>query len=45
MTTYTCQKCGTAATVENGVVVRGCACAAPVIANIKAHATGQGGVK
>lgn len=43
MTTYSCQACSAPAIVINGSVIRGCTCTAPIIANIKAHATGTGG--
>lgn len=45
MTLYTCQSCKAPAAVLNGVVQRSCACTAPVVAHLKAVATGQGGVK
>lgn len=41
MTTYECKSCGSPATVRNGVLVRDCHCDAPIIANLKAHATGE----
>ena len=44
MTTYTCTKCGKVLPVVNGAPLRD-ACAAPIIANLKAHATGEGGLK
>lgn len=43
MTTYTCKACGTPAPLINGVVVPACKCAAPIVAHLKAHATGTGG--
>lgn len=45
MTTFTCKACGKAVKVEDGKPVRDCKCDAPVIAHLKAHATGEGGVK
>lgn len=41
MTTYTCAKCGKLLPVVNGTPVRD-GCQSPIIANIKAHATGAG---
>lgn len=41
MTTYECKDCGKPAQVKNGALVRDCQCSAPVIANLKAHATGE----
>jgi DNA-directed RNA polymerase subunit RPC12/RpoP len=45
MTVYRCAHCSAPAKVEAGVVVRTCACSAKVIADLKAKATGAGGVK
>jgi hypothetical protein len=45
VTTYQCAACAAPAKVEAGVIVRTCACQAPVLANLKATATGQGGIK
>lgn len=42
MTTYTCAKCGKVLPVVNGAPQRACKCDAPIIADIKAHATGAG---
>lgn len=45
MTTYTCAQCGKPLPLVNGSPQRTCGCNAPIIANMKAHATGAGGVK
>lgn len=45
MTTYSCKACKAPAKVVNGAVVKGCTCAAPVIANLQAVASGAGGVR
>lgn len=42
MTRYTCTKCGAVLPVVNGQPQRTCSCNAPIIADIKAHATGAG---
>lgn len=39
--TYTCSKCSKPATVRDGIVYRTCQCNGPVIAHMKAHATGE----
>ncbi len=43
--TYTCAKCNAPAKVVNGTITRTCGCNAAIIAHMKAHATGEGGVK
>jgi len=48
MTYFTCKACGKPVKVEHGKVVRtDCApsCDAPVIAHMRASATGEGGVR
>lgn len=44
MTIYTCTKCGRTLPVVGGAPQRD-GCSAPIIANIRAHATGAGGIK
>lgn len=44
MTTYTCAKCGKLLPIVNGAPQRD-ACNAAITANLRAHATGSGGVK
>lgn len=41
MTTYECKDCGKPVQIKNATPVRVCGCSAPIIANIKAHATGE----
>jgi DNA-directed RNA polymerase subunit RPC12/RpoP len=41
MTTYVCSGCGKPVEVKDGAVIRPCKCDAPVIANLKARATGE----
>jgi hypothetical protein len=38
---YTCSKCGVAATVENGAVVRTCKCEAVITLNLTAVVVGE----
>lgn len=42
MTTYTCAQCGKSLPIANGAPQRACSCNAPIIAHLKAHATGAG---
>ena len=45
---YSCGGCGLAVLVLEGAavtVIRGCACAAPIIANAEGKAVGRGGIK
>jgi hypothetical protein len=42
MTSYTCRACHAPATVAQGRVLRTCACLAPIIAHLKAVASGAG---
>jgi hypothetical protein len=41
VTTYECKACGKPATFRNGYLARDCQCNAPIIANLKATATGE----
>lgn len=42
MTTYTCKACNAQASVLQGAVVPNCKCAAPIIAHLRAVASGAG---
>jgi hypothetical protein len=41
MTRYTCKTCGAPAQIKDDAVVKSCACDAPIIAHLKATATGE----
>jgi len=41
MTTYECKECGKPVEVKNGTLVRMCGHSGPILANIKATATGE----
>ena len=45
MTTYTCAKCSLPAVIKDGQIRRACACESPLIAHLKATATGTAGLK
>lgn len=44
MTTYECKECHKPVSVVGGQVHKDCKCDAPITANLKAVATGEGGV-
>lgn len=45
MTTYTCAACKAVLPLVGGQPQRVCACQAPIVANLRAVASGAGGVK
>jgi hypothetical protein len=42
MTGYYCSACHASASIKHGALARGCACAAPVVCEMQAVATGEG---